>query len=88
MTGKASDAAKIEKMSFEEAMAALEAIVGKLESGRANLEESIELYERGAALRAHCETKLKAAEMRVEQIMQDQSGAASGVQPAKLDNAP
>ncbi|MCI4666267.1 MAG: exodeoxyribonuclease VII small subunit [Neomegalonema sp.] len=83
----AQDAATIEKMSFEEAMSALEGIVGQLESGRVNLEESIALYERGAALRKHCEAKLKAAEMRVEQIIQDQSGGASGVQPANLDGA-
>ena len=87
MAGKGKDAAAIEAMSFEEAMSALEGIVGQLESGRVNLEESIALYERGAALRKHCEAKLKAAEMRVEQIMQDQAGAASGVQPANIEGA-
>ena len=87
MAGKSAGDAAIEKMSFEEAMSALEGIVGQLESGRVNLEESIALYERGAALRKHCEAKLKAAEMRVEQIMQDQAGAASGTQPANIEGA-
>lgn len=72
----------IENMSFEQAMAALEQLVGQLESGRVDLEQSIALYERGAALRKHCEAKLKAAETRVEQIVQDDSGRATGAEPA------
>ena len=52
----------IEAMSFEDAMRELEATVGKLETGEASLEESIKLYERGAALRAHCEKRLREAE--------------------------
>ena len=72
----------IEKMSFEQAMAALEQLVGQLESGRVDLEQSIALYERGAALRKHCEAKLKAAETRVEQIVQDDTGRAAGAEPA------
>ncbi|MEL6280582.1 MAG: exodeoxyribonuclease VII small subunit [Pseudomonadota bacterium] len=76
---------KISEMSFEEALAALEKIVGQLESGRVDLERSIDLYERGAELRTHCETKLKAAEMRVEQIVQDGDGKAAGVKPAGFD---
>jgi exodeoxyribonuclease VII small subunit len=72
----------IENMSFEQAMAALEQLVGQLESGRVDLEQSIALYERGAALRKHCEAKLKAAETRVEQIVQDDSGRAIGAEPA------
>ena len=68
-------------MSFEQAMAALEQIVSQLESGRVDLERSIEIYERGAALRRHCEAKLRAAEMRVEQIVQSAEGGAEGVKP-------
>ncbi|MCP4635859.1 MAG: exodeoxyribonuclease VII small subunit, partial [Methyloversatilis sp.] len=56
----------ITTLSFEEAMRELEATVGKLETGEATLEESIALYERGAALRAHCEARLREAEERVE----------------------
>lgn len=75
----------IASMTFEQAMAALEQIVGQLESGRVDLENSISLYERGAALRAHCEAKLKSAEMRVEQIVQGADGAAEGLADAGVD---
>ena len=70
----------ITTLSFEEAMRELEATVGKLETGEATLEESIALYERGAALRAHCEARLREAEERVEKI----TLAANG-QPAPDD---
>jgi exodeoxyribonuclease VII small subunit len=76
-----AEAAKIAKMSFEDAMAALEQIVERLESGEAPLEESIALYERGEALRKHCETKLKDAELRVEKIVQGADGQAAGTEP-------
>lgn len=55
---------EIAAMSFEEAMKALEDVVRSLESGNVELEKSIALYERGAALKAHCEQKLKEAEER------------------------
>lgn len=58
----------ISEMSFEEAMAALEQVVGQLERGDVALEASIALYERGAALKAHCAAKLKDAEEKVELI--------------------
>jgi exodeoxyribonuclease VII small subunit len=58
----------IAKMSFEEAMAALEAVVGQLERGEVALEQSLALYDRGAALKAHCAAKLKEAEEKVELI--------------------
>lgn len=74
--------AEIAGMSFEDAMAALEGIVDQLEGGRVDLEKSITLYERGAALRKHCETKLRAAELKVEQIVADDQGAAASTTPA------
>ena len=58
--------ADIASLSFEQAAAELERIVQQLESGEVELERSIEIYERGAALRAHCEAKLKTAELKVE----------------------
>lgn len=58
----------IATMSFEDAMKELESVVSRLESGNASLEDSIKLYERGAALRAHCEARLREAEERVEKI--------------------
>jgi len=66
----------IKKMSFEEALRELEGIVEKLERGDAPLEESITIYQRGAALKAHCESKLKDAQLKVEKIVIDASGQA------------
>jgi exodeoxyribonuclease VII small subunit len=59
----------IQGMSFEEALAELEQIVARLEKGQAALEDSIALYERGTALKAHCEGKLKAAQAKIEKIV-------------------
>ncbi len=70
-------------LSFEDAMKALEQIVDRLESGDAPLEESITLYERGAALRAHCEKKLRDAELRVEKIVQGAGGPATAPFPTE-----
>ena len=71
----------IKMMSFEAALAQLEEIVGKLESGRAPLAESIAIYERGEALKAHCETLLRTAEARIEKITLSRDGKASGTEP-------
>lgn len=72
----------VAEMSFEEAMAALEAVVGQLERGDVALEQSIALYERGAALKAHCAARLKAAEEKVE-LIRAQEGRATGTAPAE-----
>lgn len=72
----------IEAMTFEAAMTELEDVVRKLESGNVELEKSIALYERGAALKAHCEAKLKAAEERVEKITLNAAGEPVGATPA------
>jgi exodeoxyribonuclease VII small subunit len=64
-------------LSFEQALAELETIVSRLESGQAPLEQSIDLYERGAILKAHCEKKLEAARLKVEKIVLGQGGAVS-----------
>ena len=68
---------KISEMSFEDALNELEAIVGQLERGDAPLEKSITIYERGAKLKAHCEGKLKDAQMKVDKIVLDGQGNAS-----------
>ncbi|RJL07146.1 exodeoxyribonuclease VII small subunit [Paracoccus aestuarii] len=73
----------ITTLSFEEAMRELEATVGKLETGEATLEESIALYERGAALRAHCDQRLREAEERVEKITLAANGQPTGTTPAE-----
>lgn len=74
----------IEKMSFEDALRELEEIVRKLESGNVELEKSIEIYERGAKLKAHCESRLKSAELKIEQIVQGGDGKP-GTEPASFD---
>jgi len=74
----------VDKMSFEEALKELEVIVGKLESGDVELEQSIAIYERGAALKSHCEAKLKSAELKVEQIVQGAGGKVT-TEPAAFD---
>jgi len=73
--------ADVKKLSFERAIEELELIVKRLEEGRVPLEESIAIYERGEALKRRCEELLRQAEARVEKIMTDASGQASGVEP-------
>jgi exodeoxyribonuclease VII small subunit len=70
-------------MSFEIAMAELEKVVRDLESGSVELEKSIALYERGAALKAHCEAKLKAAEEKVAKITLSADGQPTGTSPVE-----
>ncbi|MEO0358424.1 MAG: exodeoxyribonuclease VII small subunit [Pseudomonadota bacterium] len=72
-------------MSFEAAMAELEQVVTQLERGDVALDDSIALYERGAALKAHCESKLKAAEEKVAAITLNADGQPTGHAP--LDGA-
>lgn len=72
----------VAEMTFEQAMAALEQVVTALEKGDVPLEASISLYERGAALRAHCAAKLKDAEEKVE-LIRAQEGKAVGVTPVE-----
>ena len=62
------------EMSFETALQELETIVARLEQGQVDLEDSIALYERGQALKTHCEAKLKAAEGRLEKIVLSAGG--------------
>lgn len=69
--------AKIDDLAFEKALEELEGIVQKLESGQAALDESIALYERGAALKAHCEAKLKSAQEKIEKITVGADGSVS-----------
>lgn len=73
----------VAEMSFEEAMRALETVVSQLERGDVELEQSITLYEHGAALKAHCDAKLKAAEEKVDAITLDAEGKPTGTKPAE-----
>ena len=71
----------IKAMSFETALKELEGIVGKLESGQAPLAESIAIYERGEALKAHCDRLLRSAEEKVEKIRLSREGKPVGTEP-------
>ena len=75
----------VAEMSFEEAMAELEKVLGLLERGDVALDESIALYERGAALKARCESKLKEAEEKVAAITLDGEGNPTGTTPIDTD---
>lgn len=77
------DLPPIEQMSFEAALSELEDIVSRLEQGEVDLEDSIALYERGTALKQHCEKKLKGAEARLEKIVLGADGVR-GAEPMDL----
>jgi exodeoxyribonuclease VII small subunit len=87
MSDQTSDqavAADIAAMSFEDALAELEQIVRRLETGQVKLDDAIQSYERGAQLRRHCEQKLSEAQQRVDRIVVGPDGAIA-VASAKLD---
>jgi exodeoxyribonuclease VII small subunit len=65
----------IQDMNFEAALSELESLVQNLESGQTSLEDSIDAYERGVALKKHCEKKLKEAELKIEKIAQNEDGS-------------
>lgn len=69
----------LDKLSFEAAMAELESIVRDLETGKTSLEDSISAYERGIALKNHCESKLREAQSRIDKIVVKPDGSVSTV---------
>ena len=71
----------VSALSFEQAVEELEKIVAALERGDVPLDRSIEIYERGEALKKHCETLLSAAENRIEKIRLDRAGKPQGTEP-------
>ncbi len=77
----ADDSPDISAMSFEEALKALEDVVRRLEGGEVPLDESIALYERGEALRRHCQARLDAAQERIEKIVAGPDGQPQGTAP-------
>ena len=77
------DATSVDDLNFEAALKELEGIVSRLEQGEVDLDDSIALYERGQVLKAHCEAKLKAAEGRLEKIVQGARGP-EGLEPVDL----
>jgi exodeoxyribonuclease VII small subunit len=72
------------KLSFEEALAALEEIVSQLEEGSVSLEESIDIYTRGTHLRRHCEDKLRLAQERIDKIVPGADGGLA-TEPADIE---
>jgi exodeoxyribonuclease VII small subunit len=75
---------EIVAMSFEDALAELEQIVKRLETGSGKLNEAIASYERGALLKRHCEAKLREAQARVDKIVIGADGAPA-LEPASFD---
>jgi len=73
-------------LSFEDALRALEDVVRKLESGEVALDDSITLYEKGEQLRKHCQTRLDAAQARIERIVAAPDGTAQSTRP--FDDTP
>ena len=71
----------VEELSFEEALGELERIVSQLETGSAQLDQAIGLYERGDKLRKRCAERLDAAQARIEAIRLDAEGRPAGTQP-------
>ncbi len=75
----------IAELPFEKALAQLEDIVAKLESGKVDLEQSIAIYTRGEALKKHCEKQLQDAEARIEKITLKPDGKPSGTEPLDVE---
>jgi exodeoxyribonuclease VII small subunit len=75
----------VDEMTFEAALKELEQIVSRLERGEVPLAESIVIYERGDALRKHCDTLLRQAEARVEKIRVGADGKPAGAEPLDED---
>lgn len=75
----------ISKLPFEQALKELETIVSKLEQGSVDLEQSIAFYERGEALKKHCEARLRDAEMKIEKIRLSADGQAEGTEAANIE---
>ena len=80
-----ADNSQNSEMSFEQALGALEEIVARLESGSVPLDESISLYEKGEELRKQCQARLDAAQQRIEKIVTDREGNATGTAPLDGD---
>jgi exodeoxyribonuclease VII small subunit len=83
VTGNSDSA--VADLSFEEALSRLEQVVRRLESGEVPLDESIDLYEQGEALRRHCQQRLDAAQARIEKIVTDAGGRPTGTEPFDAD---
>lgn len=86
-TAAPDTATDIERLAFDQALAELQSVVGRLEAGGLPLESSIELYERGVALHAHCARLLGQAELRVQRLV-DSAGGRLSVLDLRPDDEP
>jgi len=77
---------ELEKLSFEEAIKQLEALVRDLESGQIKLDDAVEFYEKAVSLKNVCEEKLKAARLKIEKIETDSQGGLSLSPLDKIDD--
>ena len=84
-TPESTSSAEVAALPFEAALAELETIVTRLERGDVALEESLAIYARGEALKAHCEGLLRAAEARIEKITLGSDGVPRGVEPLDVE---
>jgi exodeoxyribonuclease VII small subunit len=73
----------ISKMTFEEALAELERIVAKLESGKESLESAINDYEYGNALREYCDKRLNEAKLKIDKIILKENSSVT-IEPAEI----
>ena len=76
---------EIDELTFEAALAELESIVERLETGKVDLEESIAIYERGEKLKDRREQLLKSAEARIEKITLKGDGTPAGTEPLDVE---
>lgn len=67
----------LNELSFEDALQQLENIVRELESGKIKLDDAVNAYEKAVALKQLCESKLKAAQLKIEKIEISPSGEIS-----------
>ncbi|MEI6986196.1 MAG: exodeoxyribonuclease VII small subunit [Rhodospirillaceae bacterium] len=74
----------IANLSFEDALGELERIVRQLEDGRSKLDDAISAYERGTALKRHCEARLREAQARIDRITVAANGSVTA-EPAQID---
>lgn len=74
---KAAEAAKPENLPFEEALKKLESIVESMESGDLPLEALLARFEEGTRLATVCQTKLAAAELKIQKLEKNESGEAT-----------
>ena len=72
-------------LTFEQALAELESIVRKLESGDASLDEAINAYSRGIELKNQCQQRLEAARLQVEKIQLPSDGSSPSIEPFDND---